>query len=140
MIVNDEGEVRIPDDHAEFDLKFLYHAFHEENRSHADWFLRFLEQGNCMLTSSSMARKTLIDEIGEQNVALRQLQDYDYWLRLLCKAPQHIICEELTRCENGERMRTELDANKLATMFSENFAKKYPNMPAEIVNAGPKAK
>ena len=26
------------------------------------------------------------------------------------------ICEELTRCENGERMRTELDANKLATM------------------------
>ena len=31
-------------------------------------------------------------------------------------------------------------ANKLATMFSENFAKKYPNMPAHIVNAGPKAK
>ena len=31
-------------------------------------------------------------------------------------------------------------ANKLATMFSENFAKKYPNMPAHIVEAGPKAK
>ena len=31
-------------------------------------------------------------------------------------------------------------ANKLATMFAENFAKKYPNMPEEIVNAGPKAK
>ena len=29
-------------------------------------------------------------------------------------------------------------ANKLATMFNENFSKKYPNMPAEIVNAGPK--
>ena len=29
-------------------------------------------------------------------------------------------------------------ANKLATMFNDNFAKKYPNMPAEIVNAGPK--
>jgi phosphoenolpyruvate carboxykinase (ATP) len=29
-------------------------------------------------------------------------------------------------------------ANKLAQMFADNFAKKYPNMPAEIVNAGPK--
>ena len=31
-------------------------------------------------------------------------------------------------------------ANKLAKMFEDNFAKKYPNMPANIVNAGPKAK
>ncbi len=31
-------------------------------------------------------------------------------------------------------------ANKLASMFEANFAKKYPNMPANIVNAGPKAK
>ena len=31
-------------------------------------------------------------------------------------------------------------ANKLATMFAENFAKKYPNMPAYIAEAGPKAK
>ncbi len=30
-------------------------------------------------------------------------------------------------------------ANKLAQMFADNFAAKYPNMPAEIVNAGPKA-
>ena len=31
-------------------------------------------------------------------------------------------------------------ANKLAQMFAENFAAKYPNMPAEIVAAGPKPK
>ena len=31
-------------------------------------------------------------------------------------------------------------ANKLAKMFEDNFAKKYPNMPKEIVEAGPKAK
>jgi len=30
-------------------------------------------------------------------------------------------------------------ANKLAQMFADNFAEKYPNMPEEIVNAGPKA-
>ena len=31
-------------------------------------------------------------------------------------------------------------ANKLAEMFENNFTSKYPNMPAEIVNAGPKPK
>ena len=31
-------------------------------------------------------------------------------------------------------------ANKLAQMFADNFAAKYPNMPAEIVNAGPRVK
>ena len=30
-------------------------------------------------------------------------------------------------------------ANNLANMFSENFAKKYPNMPKNIAEAGPKA-
>jgi phosphoenolpyruvate carboxykinase (ATP) len=30
-------------------------------------------------------------------------------------------------------------AKKLATMFQENFAKKYPNMPKNIAEAGPKA-
>ena len=29
-------------------------------------------------------------------------------------------------------------ANKLAQMFADNFAKKYPNMPKEIAEAGPK--
>ena len=31
-------------------------------------------------------------------------------------------------------------ANKLAKMFSENFAKKYPHMPKNVADAGPKAK
>jgi phosphoenolpyruvate carboxykinase (ATP) len=30
-------------------------------------------------------------------------------------------------------------ANKLAKMFQDNFAKKYPDMPKNIVEAGPKA-
>ena len=30
-------------------------------------------------------------------------------------------------------------AKKLAAMFQANFAKKYPNMPQNIVDAGPKA-
>ena len=29
-------------------------------------------------------------------------------------------------------------AKKLAKMFADNFAKKYPNMPKEIAEAGPR--
>jgi phosphoenolpyruvate carboxykinase (ATP) len=31
-------------------------------------------------------------------------------------------------------------ANKLAKMFQDNFAKKYPDMPKNIAEAGPQAK
>ena len=34
---------------------------------------------------------------------------------------------------------TEEQAKKLAGMFAENFAKKYPNMPKKIAEAGPRA-
>ncbi len=40
----------------------------------------------------------------------------------------------------ADKAAYDAQANKLARMFEDNFAKKYPNMPAEIVNAGPKAK
>ncbi len=38
---------------------------------------------------------------------------------------------------NGEEY--DAQAKKLAKMFQDNFAKKYPNMPAHIAEAGPKA-
>jgi phosphoenolpyruvate carboxykinase (ATP) len=39
----------------------------------------------------------------------------------------------------ADKAAYDANANKLAQMFADNFASKYPNMPAEIVNAGPRA-
>ncbi|MBO4412224.1 MAG: phosphoenolpyruvate carboxykinase (ATP) [Lachnospiraceae bacterium] len=39
----------------------------------------------------------------------------------------------------ADKAKYDVAANKLAQMFEDNFAKKYPNMPKEIVEAGPKA-
>ena len=39
-----------------------------------------------------------------------------------------------------DKKEYERAANLLASKFVENFAKKYPNMPENIVKAGPKAK
>lgn len=40
----------------------------------------------------------------------------------------------------SDKAAYDAQANKLAEMFSQNFAKKYPNMPKSISDAGPKAK
>ena len=40
----------------------------------------------------------------------------------------------------ADKAAYDAQANKLAKMFEDNFAKKYPHMAAEIANAGPKAK
>ncbi len=39
----------------------------------------------------------------------------------------------------SDKKAYDASAKKLAAMFQENFAKKYPNMPKEIVKAGPQA-
>ena len=39
----------------------------------------------------------------------------------------------------SDKSAYDAQADKLAKMFMENFEKKYPNMPSEIKNAGPKA-
>lgn len=38
----------------------------------------------------------------------------------------------------ADKAAYDAQANKLAKMFADNFAKKYPDMPAEISSAGPK--
>ena len=39
----------------------------------------------------------------------------------------------------SDKAAYDVQAKKLATMFKENFEKKYPDMPVEIKNAGPRA-
>ena len=54
--------------------------------------------------------------------------------------PAEILNPETMWIANGKTKEDYVAAaNRLATMFAENFAKKYPNMPKNIAEAGPKA-
>lgn len=55
--------------------------------------------------------------------------------------PSEILNPETLWIANGKTKEDYVAAaNNLANMFSENFAKKYPDMPKNIAEAGPKAK
>lgn len=79
------------------EIQWFYDVFHEGNRSHKEWLLRLLTGGNFFLCSSSFIRSEIVQKVGKQNLTLLQLQDYEYWIRVLSHCNVHIICEELTR-------------------------------------------
>lgn len=79
------------------EVRWFYDAFHEKNRSHKEWLLRLLTGSNFLLCSSSFIRSEIVQKVGKQNLTLLQLQDYEYWIRILSHCNIHIICEELTK-------------------------------------------
>lgn len=89
------------------EIQWFHNVFHEGNRSHKEWLMRLLTGGNFFLGSSSLIRAELVQKIGGQNLSLIQLQDFEYWIRVLSHSDVHIICEELTkyrRVKNGNSL------------------------------------
>ena len=59
---------------------------------------------------------------------------------LIWKFLSTVPCEILNPSDTWDNKEAYYSyARKLAKMFQENFAKKYPNMPVYISEAGPKA-
>lgn len=71
-------------------------VFEERNRTQGEWIRYLFEDGNHFCHSSAMIRREVQDCIGLYSPAYRQLHDFEYWLRLLCKFPVYVIPEKLT--------------------------------------------
>ncbi len=57
--------------------------FQSENTTQAEWFKRLYLTGNCICGSTMCLRRSMYDQLGGFRFQYRQLQDYEYWLRLL---------------------------------------------------------
>lgn len=66
-------------------------VFKQPNRSRAQWLLQFYQQGNCLCHPSMVIRRVVYDHIGYYSRSLRQLPDYDEWIRLVKKYDIHVI-------------------------------------------------
>lgn len=64
--------------------------FEAKNRTKEEWFYRLYCGGNCMLAPGFCIRRELFREFGVFRYEYRQLQDYEYWLRLLQKTEIYV--------------------------------------------------
>jgi glycosyltransferase involved in cell wall biosynthesis len=102
--------------------------FDQENRSQGQWLRKFFYFGNCICHPTILIRKSCYKEIGMYSNRLRQLPDYDMWIRLVKSYQIFISDRELVNFrilpgENTSSSTTENSVRLLNEHFiiAENF-------------------
>ncbi len=72
------------------------HQFTRENRSREQWLKHFFLHCNCLCHPTAMIRRTTYQRIGTYHEMLRQLPDFDFWVRLCLAGSLHVMADELT--------------------------------------------
>jgi glycosyltransferase involved in cell wall biosynthesis len=65
-------------------------VFDQENRSRGRWLRRFFDEGNCICHPTMLIRRSCYSEIGLYSAKLRQLPDFDMWVRLVKHRPIYV--------------------------------------------------
>jgi len=76
----------------------IYHdVFEKGNRTQAEWFALFFHNGNCLCHPSMLIRTEIYHNLGVYNLSLRQLPDFDMWIRLIKHYNIYIFQEPLVQ-------------------------------------------
>lgn len=111
-IIDEKGKPRDMDDE---DVRWLHDAFHTHNRPQAEWLMHMLTRGNTFAIPSALVRGEIVRQVGLQNLTLVQLQDFEYWIRLLSITNVYIIQEELCkyrRIKDGASLSAPNETNR----------------------------
>lgn len=68
-------------------------VFCQPNRTRAQWLQYFFVAGNCICHPSMVIRKEVYEDVGFYSQTLRQLPDFDEWIRVVKKHDIHILQE-----------------------------------------------
>lgn len=90
-------------------------VFRQPNRTQGEWLEHFFLKGNCICHPSMLARKEVFETLGYYNPGLRQLPDFDMWIRLVKQFPIHVVQENLVA-----HLR---DGNNTSAVSPENSAR-----------------
>lgn len=96
--------------------------FDQTNRNSGLWLRRFFDLGNCICHPTMLIRKRCYEEVGLYDSRLRQLPDFDMWIRLVKRYEIHICDEVLVhfRVLPGENVSWNSETNAKRTI-SEHF-------------------
>jgi glycosyltransferase involved in cell wall biosynthesis len=97
-------------------------VFEKENRSRAAWLRHFFDLGNCICHPTMLIRKGCYDAVGHYDNRLRQLPDFDMWVRLTKQYDIHVSKREMTafRYLPGENASSGTSAN-LRRLLNESY-------------------
>lgn len=95
----DENDRKIEDN-------IMESIFFHENRTKEQWFKRLYMEGNCLCAPSVCMRYSVYEQLGGMRYQYRQLQDYEYWLRLVQMGniyvyPERLMCYRKHYNENN---------------------------------------
>ncbi|MGF1494602.1 MAG: glycosyltransferase [Microcoleaceae cyanobacterium] len=75
----------------------LQQIFPQPNRTRFQWLNQFFIRDNCLCQTSSMVRCSCYQTVGLYDRRLRQIPDFDFWVRFCLQHELHIIPEPLTQ-------------------------------------------
>lgn len=114
-------------------------VFRQPNRTQGEWLRHFFVKGNCLCHPSILVRKEIYDTLGFYNPGLKQLPDFEMWIRLVKHYPIHIIQENLVAHlrdgNNTSAVSPENSARNL-TELVEIFGSFFDGVPDEIFVQG----
>lgn len=93
-------------------------VFEQGNRSAGAWLRRFFAEGNCLCHPSMLIRRSVYGELGTYSNRLRQLPDFDMWIRVAKFHEIHVSEDALVRFRilPGENASSGTGANVVRTM------------------------
>ena len=94
-------------------------VFQQSNRTREEWLRRFFTGGNCICHPSMLIRKEAYQQVGFYSYTLRQLPDFDQWIRVLKKYTIHIMQEVQVKHRRCIRTMTNTSAPVLANSIRD---------------------
>ena len=97
-------------------------VFDQEDRRSAQWLRTFFDGGNCICHPTMLIRRSCYGHVGLYNNRLRQLPDFDMWIRLVKHYELHISERDLIRFRilPGENASSQTATNAVRSI-NEHF-------------------
>ena len=111
-LIDSRGEILPPSN------TFLDQVFLQPNRTRFQWLNTFFWKDNCLCQTSSLIRKNCYQQIGFYDPRLRQIPDFDFWVRFCLKYELYILPEPLVQYRVH---RSNISGIKPETIIRHNF-------------------
>lgn len=114
--------------------------FDVDNRSRGAWLRHFFLRGNCLCHPTALLRREVYARLGPYDNRLRQLPDFDMWVRLVKACAFYVFPDEFIRFRilPGENASSHSSTNSVR-LYNEHYfiaRRFFDGAPADILRAG----